>query len=145
MNPSTFRTNLKTLLDARANLTSIDTQVFKYPPGAMGDTRPTIFLTEISTVQEDATLATAYDKTYTVEGRAYTEVAGAEEAKWATAESQASTLITELESTLKTDQTVSGACTQARLTSWTLAPRAEEGSKRVFMDVEFALTVRHVA
>lgn len=146
MNPSTFRTNLKTLLDARPNLTSIDCQVFRYPPGAKADVRPTLFLTEWRLDQIDGTLlpSSTIDRTYVFDGLGHVETAGAQESQWGTAEATASTLITELEATLLADQTVSGACTQARLASASLTP-STDGQKRVFMDIEFSIAVRDVS
>lgn len=142
MNTATFRSNLRTQLLARANLTALGTQVHRYPPGARATVAPTIFFNEVSVGQDGLHLAGDFDRTYTVTGECYATAPNDSDAEWAVAEGNAVTLVTELENQLDTDPTVNGACSHASLTAWTLTPSQDEGSSRMFMGAEFTITVR---
>lgn len=144
MNPSTFRSNLKTLLDARGALTTLSAQVFRYPPGAQSRLVPTLFVGPIAnTSQEDGTLlpSSTLDRTYTISGGGYAPGSGATDAKWGTAESNAWTLISELTDQCLEDETINSACTQARLTNWSLTP-SQDDDGRVYMDIDWTITAR---
>ena len=145
MNTSTFRSNLRTQLLVRPNLTSLGAEVHRYPPGARATVAPTIFFNEVSVSQDGLHEAGGFDRTYTVTGEAYTRAPNDSDGSWAAAEANAITLVSEVENQLDTDPTVNGACSYAFLTNWTLAPTQDEGGSVMFMSVEFTITVRDFA
>ena len=143
MNTTTFRTNLKTLLDARPGL---DATVEKYPPGNRGTSAPTLFIGTISVENTDGTLlpSSTLDRTYTVNGGGWAGGAGASDAKWAAAETIVNTMMTELEAQCVEDQTINGICTQARLLRWESGVTQEpDGS--VYFGVDWVLNIRDIS
>jgi hypothetical protein len=141
MNPSTFRSTLATALAARSGLTAIGAKVWRYPPGKMATTVPTIVFGQVQNVdQSDFTLVGDTQRIYTLQGGGYAPSAGATDAQWSTAESNAYTLIDEITQELERDETVGGTCNHSRLTTWSLAPSTDE-SGRVFAEIEFTITI----
>ena len=145
MNTATFRTNLKTLFDARSGVTTISGKMEKYPPGKLGTPNPTLFIGTINLVQEDLTLLPSSDlnRTYTVSGGGWGGGAGATDTIFAAAEAKAQTLMSELEATCLADQTINGACIQARLTTYELGVVVEPDN--VYFGVDWTITVRDVS
>ena len=66
---------------------------------------------------------------------------GATDAQWATADSNAWTLISELIDQCVEDQTINGACEWARVTDWASVPSTTDDGT-VTVDVTFTITVR---
>lgn len=142
MRPDQFRSNLKTQLDARAGLTNISAKVWRYPPGNMAKNEPTIFFKEVEDVTEGRhTYDNDVERVYTLSGEFYEDAAGAAEAKWATAEQNAYTLIDELSNQLSEDPTVNGACNHARVTTWNLAPTQNPDTDRIYMSGTFVIEI----
>lgn len=142
MNPATFRSDLKTQLDLRSGLTSINAEVFRYPPGSKARMAPTLFFDQLQSVfDEDLNLLADRDTTYNLTGGGYAPSSGAEATKWATAEANANTLLEELRAQLVADQTVNGNCERARMVEWTTAPSQTDDGK-MFFDFTFTIEVR---
>jgi len=145
MNPSTFRSNLKTQLAALSDYTTLSAKVWAYPPGKYADTNPTIFIRDIEQVNHELfTLIGDAERNYTVTVGGYAPAAGqaSTDADWQTMESNAYTLINGLIGQLESDGTVNGACNYARVSSWSLAPSQLEENGRAFMDIEATIAVR---
>ncbi len=133
MNPSTFRTNLKTLLDANTNYSTLGAKVHKYPPGKQAGMVPTVFMHEVRRVaQEDQSLLGDQQAVYEITGGAYAPSAGAADAQWTTADTNAYTLIEGLINELVADNTVGTVCAHARVADWTMTPSTTEDG-RVFV------------
>ena len=143
MNTSTFRTNLKTALDALSAYTTLGADVHKYPPGKAAKMVPTVIVAEVTANRDDLTLLATQFTNYTVTGGGYAPGAGAADAGWATAESNANTLMAGLGSALIADQTVGGICTKARLESYTVTPTTDDQG-RVIMDIAWSVSVQAV-
>lgn len=142
MNPSTFRTNLKTALDADATITSLNAVVYKYPPGdkaALTVTQPIIGINRVTTTSDDGTLlpSSTLDQTYLVDGGVSVKAKGATDAFWTAAESTAYQLLERLQAVAIAG--ITGA-TQVRLTRWELEPTAANS-----FEGDWTLTVRIVA
>lgn len=146
MNPSLFRSTLKTGLDGRSAVSNLNTKVFRYPPGKQAVMTPTLWIVDVATAEEDGTLlpSSTLDRTYTVTGGGYCPSSGHTDAKYATAESNAWTLIEELGAQLIETTEVDSERTYARLTGWEFSPSTTEDGK-VFIDFTWTASVRVVA
>lgn len=146
MNPATFRTNLKTLLDADSTISGAGTKVYKYPPGPQalqGVNTPVIGINSVDSVDTlDATILPSdlTDSTYTITGGVAVKATSGQDEDWTTAESTAYDLIDAIRTVCINNQTLSGVATQTRLSSWSLEPTADN----VFVG-EWTITVRVVA
>lgn len=140
MNPASFRSKLKTQLDVLSAYTTLKVDVFRYPPGALAQTKPTLFLRDAEQVElSDFTLTGNQQERWTITGGAYAPSAGETDTQWATAEENAYTMVDALADQLVTDPTVNGACNYAKLTSWSSRP-SQGDSGLVFVDVEWTIT-----
>jgi hypothetical protein len=145
MNPSLFRTNLKTLLAARSDYTTLSAKVHAYPPGKLATTHPTVFINAISDVTNTGlTLDGDFERTYQITLGGYAPAVGqaSTDADWATMETNAYTLIDGVRATIQADPSVGTACDYAWLTQWNLVPSQLEDNSRVFMDIEATITAR---
>lgn len=142
MNPATFRSKLKVQLDALSAYQTLKVDVFRYPPGSLARTKPTLFIRDAEQVElTDFTLVGNQEERWTITGGAYAPSAGASDTEWATAEENAYTIIDTLADQLVTDPTVNGACNRAKLTSWSSRP-SQGDSGIMFVDVEWTITAR---
>lgn len=141
MNTATFRTNLKTALNAVPALSTV--AVHKYPPGKMATLVPSLIIADITVAYDDLTLRGTGFNLYTVNGGGYVPTSGVRDEEWAQAESDASTLLSGLRTALSADHTVGGVCTRARLSTSAIAPAVSDDG-RVFMDLTWALSVQAV-
>ena len=147
MNAATFRSNLRTSLLARSALSTIGTEVHRYPPGSRATLAPTIILGDLSFSSEGIALSgPEADATYTLTGELYAvNTGGAADDDWDDAEITATTLLTELRDTLEADATVGGTCGYAWLSGASdVAPRENPETGRVFFNADFAITIRQV-
>ena len=145
MDTSTFRTNLKTLLDADATLSAAGVVVYKYPPGDTGlrTNAPVIGFNEIASVGvEDGSLlaSSTSDQTYSIQGGVFVKATGESDTAWAAAEATANTLIERIRVVCIENERLSGIATQTRLVAWNLEPTADN----VFTG-DFTILVRVVA
>lgn len=141
MNPSTFRTNLKAQLDALAAYTTLKVKVHKYPPGGLALHEPTLFFADSQNIQDLFTPVGDEETTFTFTGGGYAPGAGASDAQWATAETDAHTIINGLIGQLQSDRTVNAACNWAAVQSWTITPtQTDDGT--CYMDITFSLLIR---
>ena len=146
MNGSTLRTTLQTRLLARIALSTIGTEVYRYPPGSRATVAPTIFFNEWTASSEGLALDGAEsDRTYTLSGEAYAfTTGGASDDDWDDAEAIATTLVEELIDELESDPTINGICSFAELASWSMSSVEFEESKRTAFVVEFSVAIRQV-
>ena len=143
MNPSTFRSKLKTQLAARSDYTTLGVDVFAYPPGKLASTKPTCFVDAIENVtQTGLALDGNTQAEYSVTVGGYAPGVGSKDSEWQTMEANAYTIVNGLIQQLLTDSTVNGACDFARVTSWNLVPSQMPENNRAFMDFEATITVR---
>lgn len=140
MNPSTFRSNLKTQLDARSDFSNESATVHRYDPGKTATKWPWLALLDVTNVtQEDQGLAGDQHQTFQFDGVIEARSAGSSGDKWATAEDQAWDLINGLIDQLTDDQTVNGVCERARVTSWVLSTMTDD--KNLWCEIEFQIQV----
>jgi hypothetical protein len=147
MNSATLRSTLRTSLLARANLSSIGTEVHRYPPGSRATIVPTIFFGDMSFSSEGIALSGPdADATYTLGGEVYAfTTGGATDDDWDDAEINATTLLVELRDTLEADATVGGVCSYAWLSgSAEVQPSQDPDTGRTFFSAEFTITIRQV-
>jgi hypothetical protein len=143
MNPSVFRSNLKTQLQNLSAYNTLGAVVFAYPPGQQATTKPTIFLNQVENVTEsEFTLAGNQEELFSITGGGYAPGDGSNDTQWGTMETNAWTLLSGLIGQLVTDSTVNGACSHAHVTSWSMTPAQMPENNRVFMDFEFTITAR---
>jgi hypothetical protein len=141
LNLSTFRGNLKTQLDVLAAYQTLGVTVFKYPPGALATTKPTLWFDRAQHSPEILTLVGDSSDTIQLTGGGYASGAGATDADWVTAEDNAQSLIDGLIAQLQTDPFVNSACTYAHVSAWTIEPSQDPDAKRLFMDLTFTINI----
>lgn len=147
MNSATLRSNLRTSLLARANLTAIGAEVHRYAPGNRATIVPTIFFGDLSMSSEGIALSGSdSDATYTLSGEVYAfTTGGATDDDYDDAEANTTTLLVELRDTLESDPTIGGTCDLAYLASTgEIAPYVDPDSGRTFFQGEFGIAIRRI-